>query len=114
MITAALVCDVLLRRRHDHSRAASMINRGHIDRPSRLNDKLRGMVHRGQIALPTARSETPVAARVADEYEVKTLVGAGPHGSVWRAVHRRSDQDVAVKVLHRPFAGDAAVRDRLT
>ena len=72
------------------------------------------MVHRGQIALPTARSETPVAARVADEYEVKTLVGAGPHGSVWRAVHRRSDQDIAVKVLHRPLAGDAAVRDRLT
>src|SRR5947208_3190337 len=72
------------------------------------------MVHRQ--CDPAARQARHVEAKlgpVAAHYEVRTLIRRGPHGSVWRADHRETAEEVAVKLLHERFASCPDVRDRL-
>src|SRR5829696_1781249 len=40
------------------------------------------------------------------QYEITNLIGEGGMGAVYRARDTRLDRDVAVKVVHPPFAGD--------
>ena len=64
-----------------------------------------------------ARAETqalPFAPGVvlANRYELQAFVGEGGMGTVFRALDRELDEIVALKVLHREGAGDAAALTR--
>jgi hypothetical protein len=50
---------------------------------------------------------------LAGTYEMRTTVGTGPTGTVWRAENRRTREPVAVKFLDARFAGDPVAVDRL-
>jgi serine/threonine-protein kinase len=49
---------------------------------------------------------------VAAKYMLRTEVGRGPHGVVWRARHLGPGEECAVKVLHEHYATDVIVVDR--
>jgi serine/threonine-protein kinase len=49
---------------------------------------------------------------VAGQYELITVIGRGPTGTVWRAEHRGTREAFAVKLLDAQFAGDPTVVDR--
>ena len=61
-----------------------------------------------------ATSDTPAlgAAVFAGRYTILGLVGAGGMGTVYRARDGVLDEQVALKVLHRNFTGDAAAMNR--
>jgi serine/threonine-protein kinase len=50
---------------------------------------------------------------LADRYELRRLLGAGPVGEVWEGYDPVLDQPVAVKLLHAHLAADEAFRTRL-
>jgi hypothetical protein len=54
-----------------------------------------------------------MAERIADSYDLTTLIGRGPHASVWRARQVDSGDEVALKVLNARFARDPKVLERL-
>src|SRR5215813_6498532 len=50
-----------------------------------------------------------MTSAVQSSYELTTVVGQGPHGTVWRARHASTGEGVAVKVLHDGYARDPHV-----
>src|SRR5690606_35908161 len=53
-----------------------------------------------------------MAQLLAQQYELDTVIGRGPTGEVWRAVHLGTRDLVAVKVLDQRFADDPATVER--
>jgi serine/threonine-protein kinase len=53
-----------------------------------------------------------VVAAVGDQYDIETEVGRGGMSIVYRALDRRLNRHVAIKVLPPEFAFDPAVRER--
>src|SRR5690606_25436602 len=49
---------------------------------------------------------------LAQQYQLDTVIGRGPTGEVWRAVHLGTRDPVAVKVLDPRFADDPATVER--
>src|SRR5258706_9005410 len=56
----------------------------------------------------------PVGAVIAERYEIRALIGEGGMGTVYRALDRELDEEVALKVLRAELAAtpDALVRFR--
>ncbi len=54
----------------------------------------------------------PPGTRVADRYEIASVVGEGAHGIVYRARREPEGDTVALKILHRHLSGDPKVRSR--
>src|SRR5215469_2635561 len=59
-----------------------------------------------------AADADPLIGQVVREYEIRSFLGGGGFGRVYRAVHRLMGVERALKVLHPQFALDPAARSR--
>ena len=65
------------------------------------------------VAAALAEPPTPLVGRVIGSFEVRSHLGSGGMGEVYRARDRRLGRDVALKFLTPAWAPDAEARDRL-
>ena len=69
------------------------------------------MVVSGAVLSPVASRQTEEGRlrwALGDDYEVRSRLGAGTFGSVWRVRDLTLEREVALKMLHPDVAGDAA------
>ncbi|CAA9301676.1 MAG: hypothetical protein AVDCRST_MAG11-878 [uncultured Gemmatimonadaceae bacterium] len=69
------------------------------------------MVVSGQLLSPVAARNTEEGRlrwALGDDYEVRSRLGAGTFGSVWRVRDLTLEREVALKMLHPEVAGDSA------
>ncbi len=68
---------------------------------------------RNTVALPAARAggESEMPERIGD-YDLQDVIGRGGMGAVYRAVHRRMDRTVALKVLRPEISRDPVLKQR--
>jgi serine/threonine protein kinase len=70
-----------------------------------------GAADRTSDLAPVEGKPSPLIGREIGEYEVLSVLGAGSFGTVYRARHRTTHEEVAIKLMHKELVDDAeAVR----